>query len=308
MIDVSVITINYNSADYTQECVRSVLQHTQKEINYEILIVDNASKDGELEKVREFVTSLSDSRVRLLESRINTGFGGGNMFGVQHAKGAYYLFLNNDARFDGDTLATCLRFMEETPDAAVCGPRILDGTGKEQVGFDHFTSFAREVFGKRFVEAISFGKKPNRRKKYVSPLKVDYVNGSFMFFRAIDFHDVGGFDTNIFLYYEESDICLRLQKKGKHTYFLPQAAYTHHQGKSVGSNLESIDKKIELKTSLFYVIRKHHGYLHYLALRSVFALRYLVASLFKPAYFKLFLGILSGLPLGKSLKHRQIIK
>ncbi|WP_337251638.1 glycosyltransferase family 2 protein [Maribacter halichondriae] len=128
-----------------------------------------------------------------------------------------------------------------------------------------------------------------------------------MFFRASDFNKVGGFDTNIFLYFEESDICYRLKKLGKKTYFIPSVSYLHYQGKSIDKTGIPIATKIELKTSMFYVIRKNYCYLHYQALRLFFILRYGLVSIVKPKYFPLLHRILIGLPLGKSIRHKQVI-
>ena len=140
------------------------------------------------------------------------------------------------------------------------------------------------------------------RKPIPAPIEVDYVNGSFLFFRAVDFDQIGGFDTNIFLYFEESDICYRLKKENRKTYFLPNASYLHYQGVSINKAKIPIAIKIELKTSMFYVIRKNYGYTHYQLLRFVFILRYGITSLVKPKYFKLFYRILIGLPLGTVIK------
>ena len=304
--DVSVIIINYNSSEYTLKCVERVLEKTSEKLNYEILIVDNASQKEDFDTLNSSLLLLNSDKVTLYRSRINTGFGGGNMHGVQHAKGNYYLFLNNDTLLIDDCISICYDFMRNTTDAAVCGTQIFNEKEEKQVSFDHFTSFWREVFGKQFVEKVF--SKPNRRKEYSEPISVDYVNGSFMFFKAVDFNSVGGFDTNIFLYFEESDICYRLKKKGRKTYFVPEASYLHYQGKSIGKSNMPIDTKIELKTSMFYVIRKNYGYFHYQMLRLFFIIRYGLTSLIKPKYFKLFTRILIGLPLGKSLKHKQTIQ
>jgi len=304
--DVSIIIINYNSSEYTLKCVEKVLKKTSEKLNYEIIVVDNASEKEDFETLRSSLSILNSDKVRIYRSRINTGFGGGNMHGVQQAKGSYYLFLNNDTLLINDCISICYDFMERTSDAAVCGAQIFNEKEEKQVSFDHFTSFWREVFGKQFVEKLF--SKPNRRKEYSEPISVDYVNGSFMFFRAEDFNAVGGFDTNIFLYFEESDICYRLKKKDRKTYFLPSASYLHYQGKSIGKSNMPIDTKIELKTSMFYVIRKNYGYFHYQILRLFFIIRYGLTSLIKPKYFKLFTRILVGLPLGKSLKHKQTVR
>lgn len=304
--DVSIIIINYNSSEYTLKCAEVLLEKVSNELYYEIIIVDNSSKKEDFDTLKSSLLLLNPDKVTLHRSKINTGFGGGNMHGVQFASGKYYLFLNNDTLLLNDAVSICHSFMENNLDASVCGAQIYNEKEEKQVSFDHFTSFAREVFGKQFVEATF--SKPDRRKTYTEPIPVDYVNGSFMFFRASDFNQTGGFDTNIFLYFEESDICYRLKKNDKKTYFIPSASYLHYHGKSINKNGMPIAIKIELKTSMFYVIRKHYGYLHYQALRLIFIFRYGLVSLVKPKYFSLFHRILIGLPLGKSLKHQQTIQ
>ncbi len=306
-LDLAIVIINYNSSEFSQKCIQSVLENTTSTISYEIIIVDNASKNRDYEALRNFISNLKNTNIRLYRSRINTGFGGGNMYGVQFAHANYYLFLNNDTLLIKDPIKICFDFMEKTEDAALCGPQIFNEHQKKEVSFDHFTSIGREIFGKKMLEFVFRKTKPNRRKQYSTPLSVDYVNGSFMFFRAKDFDSVGGFDTTIFLYFEESDICYRLKKKNRKTYFIPSASYLHYQGKSIQKTAWNIRTKIELKTSMFYVIRKNYGYLHYQLLRVFFILRYGLVSIVKPKYFKLFHRILIGLPMGKSLKQEQSI-
>lgn len=302
---VSIIIINYNSSEYTINCVKSVLENTCDSLIFEIIVVDNASEKKDYELLVSLLNSLKSERVSVHKSRINTGFGGGNMFGVQHSRSDYYLFLNNDTILNGEAISICHSFMEQNPNVAVCGPQILNEAGKKEVSFDHFTSFWREVFGKKAIEVLF--SKPDRRKSYAVPIPVDYVNGSFMLFRASDFNKVGGFDTNIFLYFEESDICYRLKQLGKLTYFIPSASYVHYHGKSIDKTGIQMTTKIELKTSMFYVIRKNYGYFHYQILRTVFIFRYALTSMVKPKYISLLIRILTGLPLGKSLKQRQVI-
>ena len=304
--DIAIIIINYNSAAYSKKCIQSIIDHTATSLNYQIIVVDNASEKEDFETLRRFITKLANPKIQLHRSRFNTGFGGGNMHGIQFANATYYLFLNNDTLMVDDPIKTCYDFMETQVNAAVCGAQIFNENNEKTVSFDHFTSFAREVFGRKTPEVLF--SKPNRKKDYQKPLVVDYVNGSFMFFRATDFDKIGGFDTTIFLYFEECDICYRLKKKNRKTYFVPKASYMHHQGVSVNKANVPIDIKIELKTSMFYVMRKHYGYLHYQLLRIVFIIRYGLTSIVKPKYFKLFLRILIGLPLGKSLKQKQLIQ
>lgn len=305
--DLAIIIINYNSSEFSKKCIQSVLENTTGKISYEIIVIDNASKNEDYEVLKNYISDIKNTDISLYRSRINTGFGGGNMYGVQFANANYYLFLNNDTLLIKDPIKICFDFMEKTEDAALCGPQIFNEHQKKEVSFDHFTSIGREIFGKKMLEFVFPRTKPNRRKQYTTPLSVDYVNGSFMFFRAKDFDSVGGFDTTIFLYFEESDICFRLKKKNRKTYFVPSASYLHYQGMSIQKTAWNIRTKIELKTSMFYVIRKNYGYLHYQILRMFFILRYGLVSIVKPKYFKLFHRILIGLPMGKSLKQEQRI-
>ena len=306
--EVSIIIINYNASEYTIKCVERVLQKTSESISYKIIIVDNASEKEDFEALKAKLSTFDSQKIALHRSRINTGFGGGNMHGVQFADSNYYLFLNNDTLLINDAVSICHGFMETNADAAVCGAQIYNERQEKEISFDHFTSFFREVFGRKALETVVGKSKPKRRKTYADPLLVDYVNGSFMFFRAEDFNAVGGFDTTIFLYFEESDICYRLKKQGKKTYFIPSASYLHYQGKSIDKTGIPIAIKIELKTSMFYVIRKNYGYFHYQLLRIFFIIRYGLVSLVKPKYFKLFYSILLGLPMGRSLKQKQLVQ
>ena len=296
---LSIIILNYNSSEYTRNCLDSVLKTTTG-ISFEVIVVDNASEQEDYNQLREFIDELNSSQVQLIRSRINTGFGGGIMYAIQHARGKYYLCLNNDTLVSDGAIAMSLEFMEVHPDAGVCGARILEQNNRKEISFDHFASLAREIFGKKFVELLY--SKPDRRKEYTEPLAVDFVNGSFMMFRAYDFNAVGGFDTNIFLYFEESDICYRLKKYGQKTYYLPQATYIHYQSQSLKKIVTKISNKLELKTSMVYVIRKNNGFFQYKVLLIFLALRYCLSTIIKPTYYKLAVRALHGFPLTKSMK------
>jgi len=117
------------------------------------------------------------------------------------------------------------------------------------------------------------------------------VSGAFMFFDAKKFEDVGGFDPNIFLFYEEMDICQRLKHKGYTTVFYPDSSFTHYQGKSSGS----ISMKNELTISYLYVIQKNYAYWYYLTIRTVMLIKYGVKSIYKSKKYRTpFLIVLKG--------------
>lgn len=185
---------------------------------------------------------------------------------------------------------------------AVVGGQCYKEDGKQMVAFDHFDSLTKEIFGRDFLEKINPEKYPKRKATYTSPLKVNYVQGSFMFINADKFNIVGGFDNNIFLYYEETDLSKRLEKNGGTSYLIPEAKYIHYKGLSTPQN---IFIKTELKISLLYVIRKHYGYFSFFVLLNYLRFNYLISSFFKPNYGYLLKVLIAGAPLSKSLKTKQ---
>lgn len=307
MIDVSCIIINYNTTQYTIACVESIISNTTKDISYEIVVIDNASTLENYNTLKKHLKKLDPKVVKLVRSKQNIGFGAGNMLGVQHCSSCnYYAFINNDTlQVSDDCLFYLKEFMDTHTDAAVCSPQMLDEHKQFRVTIDHFSSIQREILRRPLLEFLFPKTYLNRKKEYDQPTKVHYVQGSFMFINAEDFNDIGGFDTNLFLYYEESDVSRRLLKeKKKHTYLVPQLEYIHYKSASIKKNIAI---KIEQKLSLLYYIHKHFGWLHYKMLILYYSIRYFFTSIFKPKYWKLFFVFLSGAPLSKSLKQTQKI-
>ncbi len=305
MLDVSCILINYNTSSYSLACINSILYNTKDGVDFEIVIVDNASKKEDYLALKEGISKINSDKVKLVRSNLNTGFGGGNMMGVENASPCkYYAFINNDTLFETpNTLATLCEFMQSQKDAGVCSPQMLDEHKNFRKTIDHFASPQREVLKRGFLEFINPKRFPNRKKRYKQPLKVDYIQGAFMFIDVKDFVDVGGFDTNLFLYYEESDLCRRiLKQKSKYTYLVPNVEYIHFESASTGSNLTM---KIEQKISLFYYLKKHFGWFQLKIVQVYFSIRYFFSSLFKPKNWKLFFLILRGMPQSHSLRHKQ---
>ncbi len=306
-IDVSCIIINYNTTSFTIDCVKSILNTEQSSLNYEIIIVDNASSLEEYKLLKKEVASIDNDKIKLFRSKKNTGFGGGNMLGVQMASPCqYYAFINNDTlHLSKNTLQELKAFMDENPSIGICSPQMLDQNKKFRVTIDHFSSLGREILRRPILEALFPKRYLNRKIFYDKPTRVDYVQGSYMFTRAEEFNAIGGFDDNMFLYYEESDISLRLLKQHNASTFLyPNLSYIHYKN---ASTKKGVHIKIEQKISLLYYTRKHHGYWQHKILLLYYILRYFFTSLVKPKYWRLFLTLLQGAPLTKSLKQTQKI-
>lgn len=299
MPEVAVILINYNSAGYTLECMASVLDKTAPEINFELVVVDNNSKEADFRHLSE--NWPADPRLKLVRSNINTGFGGGNMRGRQEVDARYLLFLNNDTQLLNDCLSLLAAYMDQHPEVGVCTAQNYDQHGNFVPSFDHDKGLRKLIFGRGMLQKTNSNRYPERKKEYSQPLSVDWVNGAFMFFRASDFDTIGGFDPNIFLYFEEMDLSKRLRKMGKESVLYPQAKILHHQGVSIGRSKE-IDK--EAYISYLYVIRKNRGQLY-----GVLVNIYLIlVCLIKPKKWYLLPTLLSGGSRTRSLKNKQLAR
>ena len=296
MVDVAVILINYNASDFTLKCIASVMDMTSDKVSYEIIVTDNNSEIADYENLKQNFPA--DPRCKLVRSNLNTGFGGGNMFGAKHANARYLLFLNNDALLLNDCLEILTGFMDANKKVGVCTAQNYDEHNRLVPSFDHNKGLRRLLFGRGFLEKINPKRYPDRKKAYENPLSVDWVNGAFLFFRREAFEEIGGFDPNIFLYWEEMDLCYQLRQKGYITMLGPQAKILHYQGISIGKSKE-INK--EAYRSFLYVTRKNFG-----LLKSFIIQIYLfVVLLLKPKKWYLLSTILEGSSMKNSMRHQQ---
>jgi len=299
MKDVAVIIINYNTAKYTLECVASVYSKTRDSVDFRVIVIDNNSEPEDFQLLKNGLKSYKN--LHLHRSPINTGFGGGNMLGVQFSKAKYLLFLNNDAFFENDCLKILWNYMESNQEVGVSTAQNYDENGNHVISFDHDKGLRKLLFGRSFLEKINPEKFPKRKKEYSEPVKVNYVNGAFMFFRTSVFEKVGGFDNNIFLYFEEMDICHRMRNINKSAMLVPEAKITHYQGVSTG--VSKIISKEGL-ISYFYVIKKNYNYLKYSLIRLYYSLTFLI----KPKKWFMLGLVLRGVPLSESLKQKQKLR
>lgn len=302
MFDIAIILINYNSSELSIDCIKSIYEKTSSKINFQVIITDNCSEKDDFENIKSFCDNSNLPNLKLLKNSVNAGFGRGNMYGFKHSNAKYLAFVNNDTLFLNDCLALLKNELDSNQSIGIAGAQAFKEDHKFLISLDHFASPTREIFGRGFLELINPKKYPKRKKKYNSPVKVNFVPGSFMFVRSDDFVKAGGFDQQIFLYYEETDLCLRLAKIKKFAYLIPAAEFIHFHG---ASTEKSLAIKKELKISLLYIMKKHYGNFGYQTVRWFLLLKYGVSSLFKAKNRPLFSLIWRGAPMSESLQYKQ---
>lgn len=300
---ISVIIVNYNSAHYTIACIKSIIEFTDHKLSMNIVVVDNNS---EVDDFNRLVNDCSNyENVKIVGSKINLGFSGGNMFGLQFTNAEYVFFLNNDTVFLNDCLSILYKFMIENKNAGICTGQMYNTDKTFHHSFSYFPTLSLKLFGSSLLRLFDPAKYPKRKKVYVNPLQVDFVTGAAMFIDYSKFSQIGGFDTNYFLYCEEEDIAMKLKLAGYSAYLNPEAKFIHHMGKSTKRNLE-IEK--ENYISLLYYHRKYSSRIVYLLLKSMYFFKMIRKFYKHPDYVRLAFFILYGANLENSMRHKKKIR
>jgi GT2 family glycosyltransferase len=254
---LSIIIVNYNTEALLKRCLCSILA-TVGDLDYEAIVIDNASADGSGGMVaRDFPA------VHLIRNSTNRGFGAANNQAIKVARGKYILLLNSDTEVLPGALQESIRFLDVHPEASILGCRLLNDDRSLQTSVMAFPSPWN-----LFCEA-SFLYIPFRRTRlfggyYVSyfdydrPLRVDIVKGAFMMVRREVFDRVGLFDESYFMYTEETDLCWRARQHGLDAYFIPTAEIIHSGGGSVESN-ERFLRQLHM-TQAFFIRKNFTGF------------------------------------------------
>jgi len=236
--DVSVVVVTFDSRDVIAGCLEALEEPSPAAV----VVVDNASTDG----TAEFVHGQFPS-ARVLELQRNIGFGAAANAGVATVETPYVLVLNPDAGPLDDALSSLPACASAHAEAAIVVPSLVDEAGRPQpsrigyptprwTGSPAVTSFAPRRFA-----AGDRG----------------FAVGAALLFRREAFQAVGGFDPDYFLFYEEVDLCLRLEQAGWAIVSCPEAVFRHSGGASTRQDWPASYRR-QLAGHLRF-IRKHHG-------------------------------------------------
>ena len=214
---VSVIVLNWNGREYLAECLTS-LRALDYAGPYEIVLVDNDSTDGSVEYVRQ-----AFPEVHIVVSPSNLGFGGGNNLGVQEVASEAVAFLNNDARVEPSWLTELVAVLTSGPEVAAAGGKILSWDGRWidfLAGGSTLTGFGVQLGYRESADGQSA-----ESKDILAP-----CGGSMIAWRE-RFLEVGGFDADYFLFYEDVDLGWRFWLRGWRVRSAPRSvAYHRHHG------------------------------------------------------------------------------
>lgn len=251
---LSVSIISYNTRELLRQCLQT-LRERENEGQFQILVVDNGSKDGSVELVRD-----EFPEVELIESGGNIGFGRANNLAFEKATGKYFLLLNSDAFPEAGALEKMAAFLDENPEVGAVGPQLLnlDGSNQASWGDDPVLSgifweqtFLGSVRGRFFKSALV--------EEVVGAREVDQLPGACEMVRREAYAKISGFDPNFWMYVEDVDLNIRLRQNGWKIVFLPEAKVKHHLGGSSGKWQSRAKMVAAYNASRFYFYGRHVG-------------------------------------------------
>jgi GT2 family glycosyltransferase len=259
-MDLSVITVTWNSKEHIAEQIRSVFSGC-KTISCEEIVVDNGSKDNTVQIVKkEF------PEVHVIVNENNEGFGAANNAGLEKATGRYVLFLNPDMQVMPESLDAIVAWMDENNDVGIASPKLND-----QHGNLNLDATPRRF--PRLLEQIALVLKvphvfPSILDKYHMlgfdsdrEQDVDSVRGSFMIVRRELIDKLGwAFDPRYFIWYEDVDICREAKKHGYRVVYTPVISAIDYVGQSFKKQKTLWKQKQFTKSMLTYYKKWEPGY------------------------------------------------
>lgn len=255
MRKLSIIIVNWNTADLTRQAIMSVFKETSA-FEYEVIVVDNNSSDKSVEMIRSEFPS-----VKLIENKNNFGFAKANNQALAVAEGEYLMLLNSDTIVKNKAINILSAYLDQHPEVAMVGPKLLNGDMTFQHACrrnlpDIWNSFFHlfnltKIFKKSLVV--------NNYKRYNDNPDVEEritaLSGAAVMFRRSVYEKIGGLDEGFFFYGEDLDFCKRVFDQGMITMFVPSAQIIHFGG---GSSKKRRTKSLFYFYNAMWIYYKKH--------------------------------------------------
>jgi GT2 family glycosyltransferase len=286
--DISVVLLNYNTRDMLAACIDSLLENGEG-LELELIVVDNASRDGSAEMVRErFPAAL------LVENSENTGSARGTNMGIEISSAPFVLILNPDTLIKEEALELMLGYLKSHPDVGLVGPRLVGGDGEYQQSCHYFTILESRYAILLFLTLMGihgckrFGLFTNPAVDGSKMAEVDWIYTACALVRREVFERVGLLDEDLFFGGDDMELCYRAARAGWKTVYLPQAEIVHYGNQSAQQVFGGAHSYARAKHRVFaldHFQRKHFSAAHSYIMRALLGLGSLaVAALLWTAY------------------------
>ncbi len=265
MISLSIIVVSYDTRELLCRCLAS-LGPAARATPQEIIVVDNASRDGSAEMVRrEFPGAI------VIANTGNVGFGRAANQGIRAGRGEFLALVNSDAEAAPGSLDGLVGFLRANPSVGAVGPRILLPDGRVSSSCFRYPSLFRPYLNFEALRRV-FGERFNLSYPPASPIlqeggEVDWLSGACLVLRRKALDEIGLLDEHFFMYFEDTDLCRRLRRGGWAVWYLPEVRVVHGVGGSSGENRARLH--LELRRSCLHYFRTHHSRPVFWAVRAL---------------------------------------
>lgn len=266
-MQVSIIIVNYNTKDITENCIASIISQA-KDVEYEIILVDNASSDGSKEYFEK------RNGIHYIYSNENLGFGRANNLGAEKAKGELLFLLNSDTILIENSIKKMCDFFYENENKlniGVLGCKLIDA--KHEVA--HSGGYFPTPFSEYLLMFSSYFKFKNaefiidENKEYQM---IEKVTGADMLLRKTLFDSVSGFSPLFFMYFEETDMQKRISKRKYKNYIYNNTSIIHLEGASFNKVIANSKRVIVQRSKNLYFRRNFSSYILYVFVDMFFNL------------------------------------
>lgn len=242
---VTVIVLNYNGLKHLQNCFESLVQLDYPKDCLELMLVDNASSDGSVEYIQK-----QYPQVKVVRNSENLGFAAGNNVGARAALGQYVVFLNNDMWVDPQFIHGLVKAVQSDSEVVCAGAKILNWDGTR---YD-FAGGAMHFSGNAFQIGLN---EPVRAERYAEIVPILFACGGAMIIDRQLFLQVGGFDEDYFIYFEDVDLCWRLWILGYKVVFAPEAVVNHRHHGTMSAFADYRKQVLYKRNSLYTIIKNY---------------------------------------------------
>jgi hypothetical protein len=261
--ELSVVVLSWNTRELTRACLKSLVEQDHG-LKLEIIVVDNASRDGSADLVAsEF------PQVRLLRNGVNEGFARGNNQGFRHATAPFFMPLNSDTEVRPRALRTLVDFLRRFPEYGACAPKLVNPDGSVQRACMRFPTVRVGLLYDSWIER-RFGRSRAVRDYFMEDFDhqgdadVDQPPGACFVIRRELWQEIGGFDERLWLFFNDVDLCRKIRDRGHKIRYVARVEVMHHGGRST-SQYRDFSGEWCVNRVRYY--RMHHGRLGALALK-----------------------------------------
>ncbi len=277
MVELSVITINYNSVNHTLEMLAS-LSRSFKGCSYECIVLDNGSVVDE-----SVIIKSNYPEYEIIRSDKNLGFAAGNNLCLERATGSYLFFVNNDTLLLDSSVKDIISHMEREKKIGAVSPKIVFYKPENTLQFAGFTPLSRITLRNRAIGFLEID-----RGQYRDPQPTHFLHGAAMIVRRDVITAVGGMPEDYFLYYEEMDWSESIKRAGYELWYLPFMKIIHKESSTVGAH--SPLKKYYITRNRLLFAKRNRTKAEFL----MFALYFTLFSVTKDITVELFKGRISN--------------